>query len=283
MAWTTIQFTITQEEGGLWARVVPALGDFDDAHINEILRWVLEQLNFGQWMHTTDEGGRLTSITVGLPAAADAAQFTVDDYAEELRGRLRAVDLSGVFARGREEGVAPENQELAEKVRLSATEEGGHRNTEIHYAFELLDILADIRKNTFVFATPPIVGVAKPEVRAILREATRAYLFRQMRSCASLCRALVEATLKSCISKEDLITENRRTGVYKGDLECLIDVAMAREILSAPMGEQAHEIRRFGNSVLHQRADPDPQRVWGTLLDTRAIVEAVYSAPGRNQ
>jgi len=263
--------------------VEPALGDFDEAHISEVLRWVLEQLNFGQWVHTTDESGRLTSITVGLPAAADAAQMTIDDYAEQLRGRLMAVDFSGLFARAREEGVAPESQELAEEIRLSATEEGGHRNTEIYYAFELLEVLAEIRKNTFVFATPPIVGVARPEVRAILREATRAYLFKQMRSCASLCRALVEATLKSCIKKEELIAENRRTGLYKGDLECLIDIAIARSILSAPMGEQAHEIRRFGNNVLHQRADPDPQSVWGFLLDTRAIVEAVYSAPRASQ
>lgn len=58
----TIRFTIGVHDEGLWARVQPELRDPDDAHISQLLRWILEQVNFGQWEHTTDDRGRLTSI-----------------------------------------------------------------------------------------------------------------------------------------------------------------------------------------------------------------------------
>jgi hypothetical protein len=186
------------------------------------------------------------------------------------------VNFAGIFARAREEGIDPGSHDLAEKVRLTATD-GGYQNTEMHYAFELLDILAGIRRNSFVFRTPPIAGVAAPEVLAILREATRAYLFGQMRSCVSLCRALVEATLESRVSKTEIIEERQGTRLDKGTLECLIDIALRREILSRKMAGQAHEIRKLGNKVLHARTGPSAERVWAVLLDTREIVEAVYS------
>jgi hypothetical protein len=271
----TVKCIVTKCEEGLWAYVQPPLVDFDEAGINEVLRWVLEQLNFGQWIHKCDAEGRVTSITFGLPAAADPEKFTLKEYGEQVRDRLKSVSFAGCFARAREEGVSSEDYELSETARLTATD-GAYLNTETYYAFQLLDILAGIRESTFVFATPPIAGVAKPEVRAILREATRAYLFKQMRSCVTLCRALVEAALKSRVTREEVDVENRRTGDYMGVLERSIEIAVARRILSPAMGDQANVIRRFGNKVLHDAREPEPEHVWAALLDTRAIVEAVY-------
>jgi hypothetical protein len=123
---------------------------------------------------------------------ADWIRKAVGAYPERVRTRLAAVNFAGVFARAREEGIDPSTHDLAERVRLTSTEEGGYRNTEMHYAFELLDILAGIRRSTFVFKAPPIAEVAAPEVLAILREATREYLLNQMHACVSLCRSLVE-------------------------------------------------------------------------------------------
>ena len=37
--------------------------------MNELLRWMLHQVHFGEWANTIDERGRLTSITTGLPLA----------------------------------------------------------------------------------------------------------------------------------------------------------------------------------------------------------------------
>jgi hypothetical protein len=272
---STLKYTVTKREEGLWGYVEPPLINFDDAGINEVLRWVLEQLNFGQYIRACDSEGRLTSLTFGLPAAADPENLTPEEYSEQLRSRLTSVNLAGIFARAREEGVSPKDFDLSETVRLTATD-GAYHNTEMYYAFQLLEVLAGIRESTFVFATPPIGGIAKPEVGAILREATRAYLFKQMRSCVTLCRALVEAALKSRVAKEEVDAENRRTGDYMGGLERSIGIAVDRGILSAEMGDQAHSIRRFGNKVLHDAREPESERVWAALLDTRAIVEAVY-------
>ena len=50
-------------------------------------------------------------------------------------------------------------------------------------------------------------------------------------------------------------------------------------ILSAESASRAHDIRKLGNRVLHQRTTPAAEKVWGVLLDTRAIVEVIYARP----
>ena len=129
-----------------------------------------------------------------------------------------------------------------------------------------------------MFSAPPIVGVAAPEVVALLREATRAYLFGQLRSCVSLCRALVEAALESRIGKNEIAEERRRTRLDKGTLECLIDIAGRRGILPAARlpSSRDSQAREQGSAP---RTAPPSDSVWGVLLDTRAIVEVVYARP----
>ena len=77
--------------------------------------------------------------------------------------RLGSVAYAGIFARAREEGIEPSGAELAETIRMTATE-GAYTNTELHYTLELLDILARIRAHSFVFTSPPIKGVMSPNV-----------------------------------------------------------------------------------------------------------------------
>ena len=188
-------FHIREVDGKLWGSMQRITGDPADVALHEVLRWVLEQLNFGNWSCDLSEAGEMTALTLGLSAAADVDTTTVAEVEEGIRRRLLAVNLAGLFAGGREQGTRPEEREFAEEVRLTATEDG-YNNTELHYAFELLDILRRIRSNTFVFGTPPTLGVASPEAVAMLREATRAYLFNLRRSCVAICRALLEDVLK---------------------------------------------------------------------------------------
>ena len=88
----------------------------------------------------------------GAASAASAAEI-----AEEIQKRSLAVDVAGIFARARERGVEPENEEEYEKAMRLANEYG-KMNTEFHYAYELVDILERISKKTFVFDAPAIVG-----------------------------------------------------------------------------------------------------------------------------
>ena len=269
-----IKYKVEIVDDKVWCYITPSCGDPTDAPVNEILRWVLEQINFGNWNVRHDSVGRPTSLTVGLAAAAAANELSVEELADKVKTRLRSVNINGIFARAREEGIAAAHSELADTVRLTATE-AGYGNTEIHYAFELLDTLAHIRARTFVFDSPPIHGKVAPNVVELLREATRSYLFGLGRSCVSLCRALLEEALRGRVKKVDLLREVWKT--KRGELECLIDICERNGVLSSKLAKEAHAIRKAGNEVLHPKqpsghAREDP---WSILLDTRAIVVAL--------
>ena len=102
------EFTVIAQAGKLWARTKPPCGDPDDVPISDVLRWALEQINFEQMGYTLDDNGCLESMTIGLPEARDAEGLTPEDVAERVRGRLRAVNFAGIFARAREEGISPD-------------------------------------------------------------------------------------------------------------------------------------------------------------------------------
>lgn len=269
----TVKLGVEVIDGRIWGFRIPSCGAPSDTPVNAVLRWVLEQVNFGNWECAEDSKGRVTWLTIGSAAAANADVTTLEEVADNMRVRFRAINFAGIFARGREEGFRPEYSTLAEKVRMTATE-AAYDNTETHYAFELLDILERIRAKTFVFTSPPIHGMAAPEVVSLLREATRAYLFNLRRSCVSLCRALLEKALRDRVSDTDLL--NERFQSKKGELECLINIAARRSVLTPRLSKRAHAIRKAGNQALHG-TEPGDEDAWGVLLDTRGVIEAVCS------
>jgi hypothetical protein len=256
----TVKFGVEVVDHRVWGFVSPSCGDPSETPVNEVLRWILEQLNFGNCEYSQDGNGRVTSLTIGSDAADDADTVTVEEVADYVRSRLQAVNVAGVFARGREEGLRPEASNIAETVRMTATD-AAYNNTEKHYAFEFFDILARIRASTFIFTSPPIHGTAAPAVVALLREA--------------LCRALLEAALRDRVNPSELLSERWRT--KKGELECLINIGTRRRILTPKLSEQAHAIRKAGNQALHGK-EPADAAAWGVLLDTRAVVEVLCSS-----
>lgn len=267
----TINFKVEVIDGKLWGHVKRSSGDPAETPINEVLRWVVEQINFGNWACTPDASGDVTTIVLGAGAAADEEGTTVDAVKADIESRLRSVNFCGLFARAREEGINPSTYSLAETVRMTATEEA-YSNTELHYAFELLDILARIRSHTFVFSSPPIHGITSSEVITLLREATRAYLFNLRRSCVALCRALLEAGLKERVSRAELLQAQLqdRIGRKQGHLECLINLGV--QPLGPDALEKAHSIRAAGNDAMHG-IEPSDERAWAVLMDTREVLE----------
>lgn len=267
----TVEFKVELLDGKVWGYVSPAGSDPSDAPIHDLLRWVLEQLNLGNWQWSEDSTGRASSLILGLAAAADATDTSIEGTAAQVESRLRSVNFAGLFARAREEGISARSSELADTIRLTATD-AAYENTEIHYAFELLDILARIRKSTFVFDSPAIHGKVAPAVITLLREATRAYLFDLRRSCVSLCRALLEEALRGRVRPAELLKE--RLESRKGELECLINICERRKVLSSGLAAQAHAIRKAGNNALHSKGAAD-EGAWAVLQDTRAIITAI--------
>jgi hypothetical protein len=254
-------------------------GTLPDAPVHAVLKWMLEQLHLGCWALEENDLGETTTLHLGEAAAPSFAEPVVEIAIKHHQARLTALALSRIFADAREAGVEPEHLTMAEALRLTATD-WSYANTEFHYAFELVEVLARIREKTFVFSSPPIKGRFPTHVSALLREATRAYLFNLPRACVAACRAFLEAALSERVDDVAVLQERSRT--RKGELECLINVARAKGLLSAKMANAAHRVRRSGNEALHGLA-PNDEEAWECLLDVRHLVERLgigQTAPG---
>jgi hypothetical protein len=128
-------------------------GDPVSGPLYPVLKWILEQLNLVNFELDIDEDKEVVGITLGRDAIPT---FSSKDAAiKHAQSRFWAVNLAGVFAKAREEGVEPQFDGLSKKVTLNA-KEGAYTNTELHYAFELVKVLGRIRKKTFILSAPPI-------------------------------------------------------------------------------------------------------------------------------
>ena len=261
--------TIEVEDDRAWLFDARSCGELPDASLHSVVRWVLEQLHYGCWLVQRDENGDGVTLVLGKQAAISFPAPVPDTAIEHDHRRTLALSLARVFAQAREEGVEPQHVDLAEEARLSATD-AAYMNTEFYYAFLLIDLLERIRSKSFVFSCPPIKGPLPPAVSRLLGEATRAYLFACNRSAVALCRALLEASLDAVVDPSKVLQE--RFNTKKGELECLINIAMRDGLLTSGSGQQAHQIRKNGNTALHGDGPSDNQ-CWATLLDMRHIVE----------
>src|ERR1035437_1734644 len=185
------------------------------------------------------------------------------------KGRLSAVNGAGLFAQSRESGIAPAYAHLSKIVTQQSTD-WGHRNTEFHYAFELIKVLARLNKKTFNLEAPPITGLAPASVVTYLRESTRCWLYGFHGSSVALSRACLEDALKA------RLPAGNRTA-YSSGLGSLIDEASRCRLLDDCMAEVAHTVRKAANRFLHGKniTETDSR---DTLDATRSIVEQIFSS-----
>jgi hypothetical protein len=145
--------------------------------------------------------------------------------------------------------------------------DGGHRNTEFHYAFELVKVLARVNKKAFNLVAPPISGVAPPSVVAYLRESTRCWLYGFHGASVALGRACLEESLKARLPVRE---------TAKGTtLEILIEAAERRRILDDCMAKVAHTVRKSANDFLHGESITE-KKSRETLDATRSLVEQIF-------
>jgi hypothetical protein len=263
--------SIEIDENGAWMFKGRSCGHLPNAALHEVLRWALQQLHFGCWRLESDKAGEAVTLVLGKNAAIPFAEPIIDTAIEHERRRDWALDFAGIFAAAREEGIEPDYLEGAEIARFSATE-NAYMNTEFYYAFAFVDLLRRIREKTFIFANLPIKGPLPETVSKLLGEATRAYLFKLNRSSVSLCRALLEATLRDRVDMTELLQERFET--KKGELECLINLGV--RTLGADGLEKAHRIRKAGNDAMHGK-EPSDNEAWAVLLDVREILEQLLA------
>jgi hypothetical protein len=264
--------TVQLLNGRAWARLSSSRAP-GIAPIHEVLRFIVEQINFGNVDCTCDQSGMVTDFVIGAAASPPFDDRMVDGVREAVQERALAVNVAGLFAKAREEGIEPQYVQLVARANVTATQ-AARDNTDLHYALELIAILERVSQLGFVFDAPPVKSRAGADVVALLREATKAYLYGMTRGSVSLCRALLEAALKEKVPQAELIAERQRAN--KGELECMIIVAARRGLLTNAVVVKAHAVRKAGNRALH-RTPPDDKVAWSVLLDTRGVVSALYA------
>ena len=258
--------TFEYEGRGRWH--LGEINPLPQAPLHSVLRWILDHLNAGCARFVGDGGDDPPAHTVVLGQGA-SSYVSAEEAVQEVQKRGLAVSIAGGFATARERGVEPEHEGLAKKAKGLANE-NGKMNTDFHYAYELVEILERISNKTFVFDAPPIVGRAEPQTLDLLQEATRCYLFGLHRACVAICRTVLEDSL-----------EQRVPRGKAGNLERLIDAAVCAGVLPTELSDEAHNIRKQANAVLHKPARGDVPDPWKLLLDTRRIVGEVHTRPRR--
>lgn len=264
-----------------------------ESPLHVILQWVIEQLNFGCWEPRFDGNDEAVTLVLGKEAANSFDQPVLENAREYARRRHLAVNLAGLFAKAREAGASPEDAPMIDNARYSAVDhepspetiqeqiDAVHpanvwMNTEYYYALRFVHLLKKMREKMFVFSAPPIRGVLPEAISRLLAEATRGYLYGLNRSAVALCRTVLEAALQDRIDFEDLRRYQTRFP-KKGELECLIDLGQEKHMFTKQAHRQAHEIRKFGNRVMHQGhgSEPNDNETWQTLQKIRFILEEV--------
>jgi hypothetical protein len=230
------------------------------------LKWFIEQLNFGNLHMQRDSCGEVVSMTIGRTAPEFVSN---DDALEAARRRLTAVMAAGALAQCRESGISPAHAHVSKMATQQSTD-WTRRNTEFHYAFELIKVLARLNKKTFNLEAPPITGLAPPRVVSYLRESTKCWLYGFHGASVALGRACLEEALKARLPARDTV---------KGTtLEIMIDAARRRGILDDCMAKVAHDtVRQNANDFLHGEGISE-KKSRETLDATRSLVEQVFSS-----
>ena len=273
-----VNFGMEEVGQSYWTYKQRSPGDPRSGPLYPVLKWIVEQLNLGNFEVAFDEDKEVVGITLGRDAIPKVS--SKDAVLEHARSRFMTVSLAGAFAKAREEGVEPQFDGLSKKVTLNANEQA-YTNTELHYAHELVNVLGRIRKKTFILSAPPIVGKVPEKLIWYLGEATRCFLYGLHRACIALCRACLEQALSVKVkgTKEGAVAliEYRQTHPKEGGLECLIAVSNNLGYLGDDIWiNQADNIRERGNTILHRETVKE-ENSNETLRDLRGILEHLFS------
>ncbi len=276
----------SDDHGEIWTYAFGTAGQSDQwpgKNLCQALAWIVQQLHLGNYEVRGEEDGEVVSVLIGqgAPLNGGVEDKALGEFTEALNKHLHerseAVNLCGIFAQAREQGIQPKFEKTAEKVKRAA-KIGMYANTEIHYAFQLIGILKRIRERSFVLDSPPILGRAPRPVVQLLGEATRCHLHGFHQACVAICRACLEQSLKERVPQHELLQE-RWNNPKSGELECLISGALRVGSLDGPRRQMADEIRKNGNVVLHRMQEPGEDS-WDILQHTRGVVSYLYRNAG---
>jgi hypothetical protein len=282
------------DDHSIWIYWTRSFGRSDvnalDIPLHQLLMWITEQISIGCWSPIFDENGDGIALVIGEEAPH---QMNMEEAKEYASTRHAAINLSHLVALKFEGGAFAEDESLlaalresannnSESTGLSIDEHGGYhpanawKNMEICYALRLLPLLERIRRKLFDLPAPPIQGKLSDKVCGLLSQATLAHYFELNASSVAMCRVLLEEALRSRTDERDLSEyqqQRRASNCGTGELECMINLAYIRRLITSLARSQAHKIRILGNRILHGNGDPSDEETRQTLLNARSILD----------
>jgi len=274
-------FKVEPTNGGYWAFEDILQEDLPDTPLHQLLRWIVQQINMGHYLIEKDRAGRAVSLILGREVGVSAGSR--DERVRDVRRRFLAVNIMGVLARAREGGIEPRFANLARQVAARGSAPGGgwgRLNTDLHYAFELIEILSRVHHRSWALSALPILGRTSDAVRSQLREASRCHLFALHAAAIALCRACLEETLVGLIPPKEVEEQRRASRPHRrdgppGKLVLLIEAAVRLSILGREAGEAADMLRVLGNKAMHEKrvAAKDSQEAIEKL---RFVLHEIY-------
>jgi hypothetical protein len=117
------------------------------------------------------------------------------------------------------------------------------------------------------------LGFAKSpgdKVARYIQQAVGCYLYGMYDAAASLCRSVLEFSLRERLGSTGVLAAEART-----ELERLIDFCARSRVLTPDGQLKSHLIRRRGNGSIHGEGCDEPSALL-QLLDTREVLVQVY-------
>jgi hypothetical protein len=240
-------------EKGTWFYLQRSPGGRPDRDLVDCLSWFLEQMLFEQFAPFVDEEDRaVIGLNVGVDQPfAEHADTTVEEHEKRLQTKHLAMQLAGLLANSRIEGVEPRFEVVPDIVRR-ALEDDREDYTQYYFAFELMKTLHLINGRVHALPISPIKVGGFEDCWAYLSEATRCWLFGLDSASAALCRAALELALRSAVGIPNTSSQPP-PGREEKQIANLIRAAYERRLLNRRMRELAHEVRKTGNGILHGR------------------------------
>ncbi len=275
-------FQIEQTKGGYWCFLTGhrSVGDLNKTPLNEIIKWILEQISFGHFAHQVDESGDVVSIRIGKESPRQGG--SEKEVAKEVYEDLISSAVAGLVAECRESGSDRKTIDTDKKI-WKAANASAQRRMELHYALILSRLLGHISKKLPKLELLPILDTSPVNTKEYIAEATRCYLLKLDRACISLCRACLEDTLKNNLTEKmkdewnDEMSRNKNLYRNPHPMKALIDICARHGILKKAK-DDAHDIREAGNRILHFdiKNKTDSGLAGEVLWKTRKIIGLIY-------
>ena len=236
---------------------------------------------FEQFAAFGDEEDRaVIGLNVGVDQPfAEHSDDKVKAHEHRLQTKHLAMQLAGLVANSRIEGVEPRFEEASDIV-YRALEDDLEDYTQYFFAFELMNTLRLVKERVHVLAILPIKVGGFEECWTYLSEATRCWLYGLDTASAALCRAALE--LPGSAFEECNTSPEPRAEGEEGRVANLIRAAYDRRLLDRDMREMAHEIRKAGNAILHGNI-AQGMDLRDLLFKTRGVVGHIVSAANKGE